>query len=288
MLARLVPSKSISPPPIPLLRNAQLHTLALRQRDPRLLAPDDEDVALARRELVVDRVLDVHDVEASVVTLAVRDDADTAHVAPAGRHGDHAGVEADEVFDLAWKGRSIGLVRGVGEGRRVYDLPVERLIFTVSLTLIAGSGKRILHYMSQHSIFHQNIGPTSDRQLHHLRASIMRNQEWYPSLAQLHPLHLPELVRRLLFRDAVHGEATLGIVDKAEVLARLLDRDDVHVAGWVGWVGAHFAVDFDEALHDDRFGFAGVEGVFEARTPFQLVSCHLPRTPGIAAHTDSE
>ena len=60
------------------------------------------------------------------------------------------------------------------------------------------------------------------------------------------------------------GEAALGVVDEAEVLARLLDADDVHKAGWVGWVGAHFAVDFDEALHHDGFGLAGVEGVLEA------------------------
>ena len=97
----------------------------------------------------------------------------------------------------------------------------------------------------------------------HLRASIMRNQEWNATLAQLHHLDLAQLVLRLLFRDAVDGEATLGVVDEAEVLARLLDADDVHEAGWVGWVGAHFAVDFDEALHHDGFGFAGVEGVLE-------------------------
>ena len=92
----------------------------------------------------------------------------------------------------------------------------------------------------------------------------MRNQEWYPALPQLHPLDLPQLVLRLLARDAVDGEAALGVVDEAEVLACLLDRDDVHEAGWVGWVGAHFAVNFDEALHYDCLGFAGVEGVFEA------------------------
>ena len=92
----------------------------------------------------------------------------------------------------------------------------------------------------------------------------MRNQEWYPPLAQLHPLHLAQLVLRLFGRDAVHGEAALGVVDEAEVLARLLDADHVHVAGGVGGVGAHFAVDFDEALHYDGFGFAGIEGIFEA------------------------
>ena len=60
------------------------------------------------------------------------------------------------------------------------------------------------------------------------------------------------------------GEAALGVVDEAEVLAGLLDADDVHEAGRVGWVGAHFAVHADQPLHHDGFGFARVEGVFEA------------------------
>lgn len=112
----------------------------------------------------------------------------------------------------------------------------------------------------------------------------MRNQEWYAALPQLHPLDFAEFVLRLLGRDAVHGETTLGVVDEAEVLACLLDGDDVHVAGWVGWVGAHFAVDFDEALHDDCFGLAGVEGVLEAGYPFSSVfvflsvTCKLDKT----------
>lgn len=89
----------------------------------------------------------------------------------------------------------------------------------------------------------------------------MRNQEWDAALAQLHALDLAQLVFGLLGGDAVHGEAALGVVDEPEVLARLLDRDHVHVAGRVGGVGAHFAVDFDQALHDDRFGLARVESV---------------------------
>ncbi len=107
----------------------------------------------------------------------------------------------------------------------------------------------------------------------------MRNQEWDPALAQLHPLDLAQLVLCLLLGDAVHGEAALGVVDEAEVLARLLDGDDVHVAGWVGGVGAHFAVDFDEALHHDRLGLAGVEGVFEAviTSNISILYCTSPK-----------
>jgi len=78
-----------------------LHTLALRQGNPRLLLTDDEDVTLARGELVVDSVLNVYDVEAAVMTFAVSDNADTTHVATTGSHGNHTSVEAYGICDFA-------------------------------------------------------------------------------------------------------------------------------------------------------------------------------------------
>ena len=92
----------------------------------------------------------------------------------------------------------------------------------------------------------------------------MRNQEWDTTTAELDTLDLAELVLGLLASDAVHGEATLGVVDETEVLASLLDADDVLEAGWVGGIGAHFAVDLDEALHHDRLGLAGVERILQS------------------------
>ena len=77
-------------------------------------------------------------------------------------------------------------------------------------------------------------------------------------------LDLSELVLSLLFSDAVDGETALGVVDEAEVLAGLLDGDDVHEAGWVGGIGAHFAVDLDQALHDDRRDLAASERILQA------------------------
>ncbi len=97
----------------------------------------------------------------------------------------------------------------------------------------------------------------------------MRDQEWDAAFAQLDALDLAELVLGLLGRDAVHGEAALGVVDEAEVLARLLDRDDVHVAGRVGGVGPHLAVDLDQALHHDRFRLARVEGVLQPTETYE-------------------
>jgi len=86
----------------------------------------------------------------------------------------------------------------------------------------------------------------------------MRNQVWDAALAQLYPLDLSQLILRFLSCDSVHSEAALGVVDKAEVLACLFDRDDVHEAGWVRRVGANLPVDFDKALHNDGLCFARV------------------------------
>jgi hypothetical protein len=92
----------------------------------------------------------------------------------------------------------------------------------------------------------------------------MRNQEWHTTTAELHALDLAQLVLGLLVLDAVDGETALGVVDEAEVLASLLDGDDVHEAGGVGDVGADLAVNLDQALHHDGLGLAVVEGVLEA------------------------
>lgn len=92
----------------------------------------------------------------------------------------------------------------------------------------------------------------------------MRNQEWDSATAKLHALDLAELVLGLLGLDSVDGEAALGVVDEAEVLASLLDGDDVHEASRVGHVGADLAVNLDQALHEDGLGLAVVEGILEA------------------------
>lgn len=92
----------------------------------------------------------------------------------------------------------------------------------------------------------------------------MRNQEWDATTSELDALDLAELVLGLLLLDAVDGEAALGIVDEAEVLASLVDRDDVHEAGGVGHVGADLAVNLDEALLHDGLGLAVVERILEA------------------------
>lgn len=92
----------------------------------------------------------------------------------------------------------------------------------------------------------------------------MRDQEWDSTTAELDSLDLGQLVLSLLGLDSVDGESALGVVDKTEVLASLLDGDDVHEAGGEGDVGSDLVVDLDESLHHDGSGLAVVEGILES------------------------
>jgi len=91
----------------------------------------------------------------------------------------------------------------------------------------------------------------------------VRNQEWDPALAELNTLDLAELELSLLSLDAVDGEAALGVVDETEVLAGLLEGDDVHEASGEGAVGADLAVNLDQTLHQDGLDLTTVQGVLE-------------------------
>ena len=92
----------------------------------------------------------------------------------------------------------------------------------------------------------------------------MRNQEWYAALAQLHPLDLGQLVFRFFGSNAMDRKTAFGIVDEAEILASLFDRDDVHEAGGICGVSADLAVNFDETLHNDGLGFSGIESILQS------------------------
>ena len=94
----------------------------------------------------------------------------------------------------------------------------------------------------------------------------MRDQEWDSALAQLHSLDLAELVLSLLSLNSVDGETTLGVVDETEVLAGLLDADDIHETSWVGGISADLAINLDQALHDNGLSLASVESILQAVT----------------------
>lgn len=124
-MSHLVTSEGVRTATITLLSDRELDTLALWQRDPWLLLSNDtarlsalqsgsvnrqrnlHDVGLTSGELVVNSVLDVDNVEASVVALTVGDDTNTAHVTTTSDHDDDASVELDEVGNLA--GRKVDL-----------------------------------------------------------------------------------------------------------------------------------------------------------------------------------
>jgi hypothetical protein len=89
----------------------------------------------------------------------------------------------------------------------------------------------------------------------------VRNQEWDPALAKLYSLDLAKLVVGLLGLDSVDGESSLSVENEAEVLASLLDGDDVHETGRVGHVSANLAIDLDQALHGDGLGLTVVERI---------------------------
>lgn len=91
----------LGPPTVTLLSNRQLDTTALWQRDPWLLLANNENVALTSGKRVVNGVLEVDNIEATIVALTVSDDTYTAHVATAGHHGQRTSVELDELGDLA-------------------------------------------------------------------------------------------------------------------------------------------------------------------------------------------
>jgi len=199
---------------ISLLRNGQLDTLALWQRDPWFLGTDDEDVVLTGSERVIYGILDVDDVETTIVALSVSDDTNTTHVTTTSSHGDDTSVKLDEIGDLASGEVNLDSVVDLDGWVRVTD-----------------------------------------------SSCIVRDQEWDSAFAQLHSLNLAKLVFCLLGLDSMDGEAALGIVNQTEVLAGLLDADDIHEACWVGGIGSDLAINLDQALHDDGLGLARVERI---------------------------
>ena len=91
----------------------------------------------------------------------------------------------------------------------------------------------------------------------------MRNQVGNSALAELNTLDLAELVLCLLICYPVDGEAALGVVDQAEVLASLLNGDNIHQSSGEGAVSADLAVDLDQTLHEDGVDLTGVERILE-------------------------
>lgn len=111
----------VSASTVTLLSDGELDTLALRQRDPGLVLANDENVALTGSEAVVNGILDVDDVETTVVALTVSDDTNTTHVTTTSNHNNGAGVELNEVGDLASGELNLDSVVDLDQRVRVAD-----------------------------------------------------------------------------------------------------------------------------------------------------------------------
>lgn len=94
----------------------------------------------------------------------------------------------------------------------------------------------------------------------------MRNQEWDSAFAQLDTLDLCQFVFRLFGCNTVHRKSAFGIIHEAEILAGFFNRDDVLKTGGVGGISANFSINLDQSLHQDCFGFAAVQSIFESRS----------------------
>jgi hypothetical protein len=166
---------------VTLLRDGQLDTLLLGERDPGLVTlTNDKDVGHTGSELTVKGVLDVDNFETTSVTLTVGDDTNAAHVTTSSDHADIANFELDEVGDL-------GALNIVTDGVVSLD---QRIGVTDGATVVG-----------------ENVGDTLGTEL---------------NLA-----NLAKLVLGLLLSDAVDGETALNVIDEAELLTSLLNRDDI-------------------------------------------------------------
>ena len=56
-------------------------------------------------------------------------------------------------------------------------------------------------------------------------------------------------------------KATFRVINQAKVFPRLFNRNHVHKARRIGGVSPDFAVNLDQALHNDGFRFTTVEGI---------------------------
>jgi hypothetical protein len=188
-------SNSGSTTTISLLGNGEFDTLALGKGDPRLLLTDNEDVAFTGSERVVYGILNVDNVETSIVTLAMGDNTNTTHVTTTSNHGNDTGIELDVLGDLSGSKVNLDSVVDLDSWVGVTD--------TTSYLLVSGIG---------------NSGSIPG-----LRSGIVCDEVWDSSLTKLDTLDFSKLVLSLLSGDAVDSETALGVVDKTEVLASLLD-----------------------------------------------------------------
>jgi len=203
-----------------LLNDGQLHTLATRKRDKRVVGlAEDEHIGQTSGESVAHRVLDVDDLEGTDVLLTTDDDTDAASVTTTSGHAKVANLKADKLLDLA-------------SGKVDLDGVVH-----VDLRIRVADGATVVgHKVRNTTVSHGQLS------------------------------HTAQLEFGLLRSDAVDDKAALLVVKDAEVLASLLQSDDIHEAGGVTRIGANLAVDLHETLQGDVHHLATSQSVLETVT----------------------
>merc|ERR1719376_112172 len=97
-----------------------------------------------------------------------------------------------------------------------------------------------------------------------------------------------QLVLGLSCGDAVHDEPALDVVDDAEVLASLLNLDNVHEASGELGVGPELAIDLDQALLTDSLHLLHGEGILQTVPQEQSYGQRLSLFVGSRAWFDGE
>jgi len=95
------------------------------------------------------------------------------------------------------------------------------------------------------------------------RPSVVSNHVRNTLGAQLNLLNFAQFVCGFCLGDAMNGEATLHIIDEAEVFTSLVDGDDIHEAGGVSRISSDLAINLYEALHKNALHFVPCEGILQ-------------------------
>jgi len=82
---------------------------------------------------------------------------------------------------------------------------------------------------------------------------------------------LAELVLGLLRSDPVNSEPSLHVVDDTEVLASLLDLDNIHEASGELRISAGLSVNLDQPLLEDGLDLLGVESILQTVPELRLI-----------------
>ena len=97
-----------------------------------------------------------------------------------------------------------------------------------------------------------------------------------------------KLIARLDRGDPMHDKATLGVMEKAEMLIGLVDRDNILEAAGIGKIRADLAVNLDVPTFQDNFRLLIGESVLKTVTDEKQQRNALAKLVGARRRTGSE